>query len=110
MKSGSLGRWVDKQRTEYKALQQTEPSDMTPERIAALEAVPSWVWDAQEARWQEMYQRVLHEVVQCGRLPAEGREANRVMFMFPECKPSGFRTSARPMRPSSRARLCEAAG
>ena len=80
LNSGSLGWWVTRQRREYKAYQQGEPNDMTPERIAALEAMQGWAWDAQEARWQETYQRVLQEVVQGGRLPAEEREANRVVF------------------------------
>ena len=70
--TGQLGRWVTWQRTKYKALQQGKPRVMTPERIAALEAVPGWVWDAQEAHWQEMYQRVLRQVVQGGRLPKRG--------------------------------------
>ena len=71
LKSGSLGMWVDNQRKDYKALQQGKPSWMTVKRIAALEAVLGWVWDAREARWQEMYQQVLQEVVQGGRLRTE---------------------------------------
>ena len=68
-RSGSLGKWVGRQRMDYKALQRGEPSHMTAERIAALEAVSGWAWDAQKARWEEMYRRVLQETVQGGRLP-----------------------------------------
>ena len=98
--TGQLCRWVNCQRMEYKALQHGKLSVMTPERIAALEAVPGWVWDAWEAHWQEMYQRVLRQVVQGGKFPKP-------------CDGDAYhwlQGNARLTSPSSRAGLSEATG
>ena len=49
-----LGSWVHDQRSYYKR----NDSRMTPERIERLEAI-GFIWDAQEAAWQEMYCRLV---------------------------------------------------
>ena len=49
-----LGRWVNHQRIYYKK----NDSAMTDEKIERLEAI-GFVWDAQEALWQEMYSRLV---------------------------------------------------
>ncbi|MGW8431720.1 helicase associated domain-containing protein [Curtobacterium citreum] len=52
----ALGRWVRLQRTHYKA------GGMSAERIAALEAVPNWVWSDPE-RYERAWQARLGEFV-----------------------------------------------
>ena len=65
-----LGYWVHNQRQLYKAYQQGKRSSMTPERIAALEAVPGWEWGVDyEAQWQARLVEVQQYVVQHGGLP-----------------------------------------
>ena len=49
-----LGRWVGSQRVLYRK----NDNRMMPERIERLEAI-GFVWDAQEAAWQEMYNRLV---------------------------------------------------
>ena len=49
-----LGKWVGEQRRLYSY----NDSRMTPERIERLEAI-GFVWNAQEALWQEMYSRLV---------------------------------------------------
>ena len=43
---------------------------MTYERIAALEAVPRWAWDAQDWQWQQQLEGLRQPTVQHGRLPS----------------------------------------
>lgn len=40
-----LGAWVVRQRS-------GKNKNLTPERVALLDAVPGWMWDAREAAWQ----------------------------------------------------------
>jgi hypothetical protein len=40
----NLGAWVVRRRSEYRR------GKLSPDRIAALEAIPRWVWDAREAK------------------------------------------------------------
>lgn len=42
-----LGRWVAARRTQY------HRGTLTPERVAALEQLPGWVWDVREDRWAQ---------------------------------------------------------
>jgi hypothetical protein len=42
-----LGRWVSTRRTFYREHR------LAPHRIARLEALSGWTWDAQEAKWEE---------------------------------------------------------
>jgi len=42
-----LGRWVAARRAQYKR------GTLSPERIATLQALPGWVWDVNESRWEQ---------------------------------------------------------
>ncbi len=42
-----LGRWVAARRTQY------HRGTLAPERIAALQQLPGWVWDVREDRWAQ---------------------------------------------------------
>lgn len=53
----SLGRWVSWQRVTY------GNGRLSPERVAALEAVAGWTWDARASRWRE-HQLVLEQFVE----------------------------------------------
>ena len=50
-----LGEWVDHQRQAKKAMDagRTGTTKMTPQRAAALEAVPGWAWAAYQKRARE---------------------------------------------------------
>eukprot|EP00539_Tryblionella_compressa_P010783 CAMPEP_0178801178 /NCGR_PEP_ID=MMETSP0745-20121128/13215_1 /TAXON_ID=913974 /ORGANISM="Nitzschia punctata, Strain CCMP561" /LENGTH=358 /DNA_ID=CAMNT_0020460009 /DNA_START=17 /DNA_END=1094 /DNA_ORIENTATION=- len=55
----SLGRWVKRQRYQYKLFQEGRPeSTMTPERIAALENV-GFVWESHEGTWEARYNELV---------------------------------------------------
>jgi superfamily II DNA or RNA helicase len=45
----NLGTWVNGQRTNYKR------GTLSPERIARLESIPEWVWDARDGLWKQNY-------------------------------------------------------
>ena len=68
----TLGSWISTQRKAYWAQINGTPSThvMTPERIAALEAVPGWVWNENDAAWQSKYEEVKAYVEQHGHLPS----------------------------------------
>jgi hypothetical protein len=54
--AGGLGKWVAVQRQAKQGAAASRPCSckLTPERAAAPEAVPGWVWTVDlEARWQE---------------------------------------------------------
>jgi hypothetical protein len=47
-----LGQWVTIQRTVYR------DGEMSQERQARLEALPGWVWEARESRWEEGFRHL----------------------------------------------------
>jgi len=49
-----LGWWVDRQRKQYRLLQQGKESSMTPGRIAKLEEI-GFVWDGSHEAWHHQY-------------------------------------------------------
>jgi len=55
----SLGIWVNKQRMEYKLLQDGEKSSMTPERLSALQSI-GFVWAKRkgQATWDAKYKQL----------------------------------------------------
>ena len=55
----SLGIWVNKQRMEYKLLQDNEKSSMTSERLAALQSI-GFVWAKRkgQATWDAKYKQL----------------------------------------------------
>jgi superfamily II DNA or RNA helicase len=56
----ALGTFVTNQRTNYARGQ------MTPDRIAALEAVPGWEWDPHQANWDTMFGVLQRYITQTG--------------------------------------------
>ena len=61
-RAGLLGRWLSAQRLAYSALQQGRPTHIPPERVAALEAVPGFVWDLPvdpDAKWQAQLEELI---------------------------------------------------
>merc|ERR1719330_1753789 len=53
-----LGRWVKRQRYQYKCLQQNKKSSMMPERVKMLEKI-GFVWDPHEATWKENLEELI---------------------------------------------------
>ena len=69
-----LGGWMIAQRSAKKAADEGKACKyrMTPERAAALEAVPGWTWEADaEARWQERLAALRAHVAAHGQLPPQ---------------------------------------
>ena len=67
-----LGGWIAIQRTAKNAADAGEPrgNKMTPERAAALEAVPGWTWEPREASWEEKLAALRAHVAVHGQLPS----------------------------------------
>eukprot|EP00547_Thalassionema_nitzschioides_P003566 CAMPEP_0194207078 /NCGR_PEP_ID=MMETSP0156-20130528/5941_1 /TAXON_ID=33649 /ORGANISM="Thalassionema nitzschioides, Strain L26-B" /LENGTH=338 /DNA_ID=CAMNT_0038933767 /DNA_START=54 /DNA_END=1070 /DNA_ORIENTATION=- len=53
-----LGRWVKRQRYQYKCLQQNKKSSMMPDRVELLEKI-GFVWDPHEATWKENLEELI---------------------------------------------------
>ena len=72
-----LGKWVNTQRRAKKAARAGRPvgERMTPQRAAALEAVPGWAWDPHGAIWQEKLAALRAYVAAHGRGPPYGDAA-----------------------------------
>lgn len=49
-----LASWVAEQRKQYKLMRDGKPSNITPERVAALNEI-EFAWNAQEAAWSRHY-------------------------------------------------------
>jgi len=56
----TLGAWVNSRRKEH------HRGDLSPARVAALEAIQRWEWRPFDAAWHRMYQRLAHEADQYG--------------------------------------------
>jgi hypothetical protein len=77
----NLGKWVDTQRTAYKAWQarlhgETEKyKDVThymdEERARKLESIPGWSWDPIEDNWEGNYQELVKYVATHNKLPPQ---------------------------------------
>ena len=55
-----LGKWVTRQRSDYKKGKQTE------DRVERLESLPGWTWDAFHQRWEEGFQALQRFVAREG--------------------------------------------
>jgi hypothetical protein len=68
----SSATWMHHQRTSKRCLDEGKPSKgkMTPERIATLECMSWWVWDAQEAAWQSQFEDLKAYVQTYGKIPS----------------------------------------
>ena len=89
---------------------------MTPERIAALEAVPGWEWGQWvvdwEAQWQGRLEEVQQYVAQHGRLPPRAagplgawvtnqlKEYDAYLRGWPSCMTPGRIAAAKATLPS----------
>ena len=72
--ASGLGKWLHQQREAKRALAAGRKSNtkMTPQRAAALEAVPGWAWEVDaEALWQEKLAALRAYVGAHGRLPPQ---------------------------------------
>lgn len=56
--SKELGKWVNKQRQEYKLYTEGKHSQMTEERIRILNEI-EFVWDSDDAKWKQRYVSVM---------------------------------------------------
>jgi hypothetical protein len=73
--ASGLGAWINSQRQAKKAAEEGQPlgQRMTPQRVAALDAVPGWAWEVNlEAAWQEKLAALRAYVDAQGRLPPQG--------------------------------------
>jgi hypothetical protein len=57
----AIGAWVYTQRWRYQL------GKLSPERERRLEALPGWIWDAQEAAWREGYEALCRYTEREGR-------------------------------------------
>jgi hypothetical protein len=76
--ASGLGAWVNTQRQAKKAMVAGRKCrhKMTAARVAALEAVPGWAWEADlEARWEEKLAALRAYAAAHGRLPLQGDAA-----------------------------------
>ena len=72
--AAGLGDWIRNQRQAKKAAEAglSIGRPMTPQRAAALEAVPGWAWEVDaEAVWQERLDALRAHVAEHGRLPPQ---------------------------------------
>lgn len=65
-----LGQWVKKRRTDYKR------GELSAEQIKRLQSLPGWVWDAQDAKYENAIEHYLRfvSVKGHGRVPAFYRD------------------------------------
>jgi hypothetical protein len=47
-----IGSWITNQKTALRK------GRLSPDRVARLQALPGWVWDQEEARWEEAFDRL----------------------------------------------------
>jgi superfamily II DNA or RNA helicase len=59
------GVWVNNQRRLYRK----GALSVSPERIRRLEELDGWAWNVSDAKWEEMYGRVVEFIKHNGRLP-----------------------------------------
>ena len=60
-----LGKWVSKQRREYRLYQEEKPSSMTEDRIRELDSV-GFVWEPQDHAWRDHFRQLCEYKVQFG--------------------------------------------
>lgn len=59
----ALGTWVTDQRKRYKE------AKLEPHRVAHLEGLPGWVWNAKESNWLERFEELLEYVNKHDKIP-----------------------------------------
>lgn len=68
----TLGQWVNDQRREYSKFMAGKVSSMNAQRIAALEAVPGWIWGVDhESEWFSKLIKLKEFVERYGKLPVQ---------------------------------------
>ena len=75
-----LATWVDTQRRQYRLLQKGKHSYLTDERIDKLNQI-GFVWDAQEAAWEEMFAELVSYREMHGDLLVS-KEVNKELYMW----------------------------
>jgi hypothetical protein len=77
-----LGRWVKRQRRQYKLLRDGAKSTMTPERIQLLEDL-GFVWDSHEATFQERLEELVEYRQIHGTAVIDGSDAqNKQLYTW----------------------------
>lgn len=68
-----VGRWLYYQRSFREGVavgSSAAPSEMSPERRAALEAIPGWSWTSLGTEWEKSYAALVEYVDAVGQLPS----------------------------------------
>ena len=70
--AAGLGTWINNQRTAYKK-PEGDPARLAADRIALLEQLPGWTWNAHDEKWQSKYEALrAHLDANGGAYPARG--------------------------------------
>jgi hypothetical protein len=73
--ASGLGTWIDTQRQAYRK-PETDPTRLSADRIALLEQLPGWTWNALDEKWPSKYEALrAHLEANGGEYPAQGDAA-----------------------------------
>lgn len=65
-----LGQWCDRQRQAHRR------GMLSSDRVRRLSELPGWVWDREQARWEQHYAQVLRGAERAGRLHLDDHHTN----------------------------------
>jgi len=76
-----LGRWIDKQRQQYKLFQEGKHSHMTTRRIGMLEGL-GFDWNPHETAWMTRFDQVSQHLRRHGTLPTRRDNASLYQWIY----------------------------